>query len=61
MNVIIFPNCFFRRLVTVQGRVEPFIFFCLTTAKGTQETPNLEIWGSALANLLVMTTAKSEI
>jgi len=30
-------------------------------AQGTQETSNLEIWGSALANILVMAAAKSKV
>ena len=42
------------------GREEPITFYCLTAAKGTQEPPNLEIWASALAELLVMAAAKPE-
>ena len=47
--------------VRLYGRWPLLTFTLRASAAGTQETPNLGIWGSALAHLLLMAAAKSEV
>jgi len=47
--------------VSESGRKLPPTFMRWGSAVGTKETPELAIWASALAHLLVMVAAKSEI
>ena len=54
-------GCLLWGLGPVVGRRLPLTFMRWGSAVGTSETPNLEIWGSALANLLLVVTAKSEV
>ena len=58
--VIILIAVSIKRTIAV-GRRSPLNFMLRVSPSGTSETLGREIWGSALANLLLMAAAKSEV